>query len=262
MSNFDSLYTFDSPIPYKGLLFYPIKMKDFYLFSALVSCLMLEKNSISTDPSIAVKLIGMSYLEYLFYASDDENQLKLYLDGLLRLVLGKRDEEEFEIKYVDIGSDGKPVIIIDNKIYNSSDFDEIKKLIAEQNMIELPNTMIQKKIRDEFEEARKFKERLNKSKVASLEEQIIALSLYAGWSISDMGDMTIRKFSLAIHRANHMIMSNIYLTAAMTGFVQFKNKDVLKGWLSDITKEDKYEDVKVDPESLTKKVNFEDANKT
>ena len=225
---------------------------------------MLEKNSIR-DPVMAVKAIAMSYLEYLDFVSDRDEKGNLVPDaplrwfvGLLALVLDKKEDENFTIVY---GSDknGKPFFKIGDDIYNSSDFDELRKIISEQNALELPDEKIQKEVRDSMEEARRFKERLNKSKTASFEEQLTALSLYSGWDLDKIYNMTIRKFNMAIQRANHMIMSNIYLTASMSGFTTFKDKSILRGWLADLTSEDKYADVTVGLDSITKKVSGEEA---
>lgn len=246
---------FDLPVEYKNLKLYPITMMDYFEFAYYSDCLMLEKNSIS-NPELAIKTISMSYLEYLFFSNTDENRLLEKMVNLFRLVL-KRDDT-FEIRYI-FDKNGKPLLIIDNYTYNSQDFDELKTLIAEQNDLDLPNEKIQKSVREKLEEARKFKQKINGSKLASLEEQMIALSLFSGISMSEVYKMTIRKFFLSIKRANHMVMSNIYLTASMSGFVSFKDKSILKGWLADITVEDKYADVKVDPDALQKKINFEDA---
>ena len=36
--------------------------------------------------------------------------------------------------------------------------------------------------------------------------------------------------------------------------VEFKNKDAIKHWMNDLTKEDRYEDVKVDMETMRNKI--------
>jgi len=249
----DIFYTFDEPVTYKELRLHPIRMEHIYLMNMFSSVLLLEKNSISNNPELAVKAISMSYLEFLFKSSNKENNLIYLLDGLLRLVLNKLTDKNFEIKY-DKDNVGKPIIKISGKTYNSSDFDELRKIISEQNMIDLPDERIQKNVRDKLEEAKKFRERVSGGfKPATLEEQIIALSLYTGWNLEHVKTMTVRKFFSSIRRANHMIMSNIYLTASMSGFVTFKDKSVLRGWLTDLSERDKYEDVKMSPESLVEK---------
>lgn len=258
MSSFREIfYTFDKSVPYKSLMIHPIRIQDYYEFLFCIPCLMLEKNSIK-DPQMAIKAISMSYLQYMYEVSSRENNYIQLFDGLLRLVL--RIKEEKTIKY-EYDKNGSPYFMIDDKNYYSEDFDEIRKIISEQNMIDLPDERIQKNVRDSLEEARRFKQKLNKNKVASFEEQMMALATYTGWSLDEIYNMTYRKFVLAIRRANQIIMSNIYLTASMSGFVSFKDKSVLKSWISDINEEDKYADVKMSPEQLQSKANFEEAKK-
>ncbi len=258
MSSFREIfYTFDKSVPYKSLMIHPIRIQDYYEFLFCIPCLMLEKNSIK-DPQMAIKAISMSYLQYMYEVSSQENNYIQLFDGLLRLVL--RIKEEKTIKY-EYDKNGSPYFMIDDKKYYSEDFDEIRKIISEQNMIDLPDERIQKNVRDSLDEARRFKQKLNKNKVASFEEQMMALATYTGWSLDEIYNMTYRKFVLAIRRANQIIMSNIYLTASMSGFVSFKDKSVLKSWISDINEEDKYSDVKMSPEQLQSKANFEEAKK-
>ncbi len=248
-------HIFDLPVEYKGLVFYPVKLKDYFEFSFLADCLMLEKNSI-TDPVQAMKAISMTYFQYLVHVTDKENMLLLKFDGLLRLVLNKKTEK-FDIHY-DADTDGRPIFSIGGITYNSSDFDVIRELIAEQNYMELPNEKIQKTVRQKLDEAMKLKQVTASYKLATLEEQIIALSMYSGLSFEAIYQMSIRKFFMSIRRTNHMIMSNIYLTASMSGFVKFKDKSIQKGWLADLDG-DKYADVKIDPDDVRDKVNFKTA---
>jgi hypothetical protein len=220
---------------------------------------MLEKNSIK-DPMIAMKAISMTYMEFMFSVSDNDNKLIQLFVGLLALVLKKDDDEKF-IKFYTDNATGRPLFEIDGKLYNSDDFDQLRQIIAEQNSLDLPDETIQKDVREKMEEARRFKQKINKSKTASFEEQLTALALYSGWRLEDIYDMTIRKFVSAIIRANHMIMSNIYLTASMSGMVTFKSKDVTRGWLADLEESDKYSDVKMSLESVQNKVSGEEAKK-
>ena len=250
-------YIFDQPVQYKALTLYPVRIKDYIIFQGLASCLSLEKNSIK-DPVQAVKAISMSYLQYMFLVSDSENNIIQLFVGLMALVLGKKDDKDFEIKYWNDGTGGL-FLDIDGNTYDSYDVDVLREIISEQNMYELPDETIQKEVREKIEEARKYREKLNKSGVASMEDQIIALSLYSGWDLEKIYGMTIRKFLLSIRRANHMIHSNIYLTASMSGFVTFKNKSALRGWLADLEDDDRNSDVTISLESVQNKVNFNEA---
>lgn len=250
-------YTFDQPVPYKGLLFYPVKMRDYFIFSVTLSSLMLEKTS-DPDP---LKTIPMTYLQYLFYKNNSENKLIFMLDGLLRICLRKIESKNFEIKYAQNRDSGKPEIIISGKAYTSNDFDKIRELIAKQNGISLPNERIQKNVRDAMEQARKYKQKISGNKIADLEDQMIALSVYTGLPIDTIYEMTVRKFKRYIERADHMMRQEAYLSAEMSGMVTFKDKNTIKSWLADIEKEEEYADVSMDLDSLKSKVDFSEAKK-
>jgi hypothetical protein len=244
-------YTFDKPVPYKKLLLHPIRMRDYFEFNYLASCLSLEKD-------LSIEAITMTYLEYLFHLASEENNLLALLDGLLRFVLNKKDEKDFEITYGK-GGDGRPLIGIEGELYNSDDFDKIRDVIVDQNYVTVPDPMIQKNVRDAMAEARAWKARLNKTTVASLEDQLLALSLFSGLSLDEISNFTIRKFVKAIRRANHMIHQNIYLQASVSGMVTFKDKTVLTGWLAEIEDDEKNSDVTMDLDSLKGKADFSSA---
>ena len=253
ISPIDMYVTFDEPVPYKDLEFFPVSMRDYFIFGYLSSCLLLEKDSVP-DP----KVISMTYLEYLFSITDDDNKLISKLDGLLRYVLGKKNDTDFKIIYKR-EENGRPLFIINNKEYNSDDFDKIRQIISEQNAINLPDESIQKSVRDAIEEARRYKEKLNNTKAAGLEDQMVALSVYTGWPLKDIYNLSIRKFVKAIKRANHLLYQKIYLQSSLSGFVTFKDKSILSGWLSDIDEKDRYDDVTIDLEVLKGKANFSNA---
>lgn len=252
-------YMMDEPVRYKDLYIYPAKIRDYYMFMTLASCLFLERTG-HTDPIVAVKAISMTYLDYLFYMSNDENQLIPLLYGLLGYVLADSVDKKILMTHRKNNS-GKVELVINGNIYNSSDFDKMREIIAEQNLLELPDERIQKNVRDELEKAKRYKEKISGTgwKMADLEEQMVAVSLYSGWELNYVYNMTLRKFLMALKRANHIIMSTINLNASMSGFVKFKSKDALKGWLADLRDVDRYADVKMNPEDLQKKINFEEA---
>jgi len=257
MSKYERYYVFDQAIPYKGLLIHPVRIKDYMDFMYLSQCLMLEKNSIR-DPMMAMKAISMTYLEYMFEISKEDNTLIQLFVALMAIVLNKKDDVEFGINFY-TDKDGKPLFEIFGVMYDSVDFDELRQIIADQNSLDLPDERIQKDVREKMEEARRFKARINKSKTASFEEQLTALSLYSGWELDKVYDMTVRKFIMSIQRANHMIMSNIYLTASMSGMVTFKDKSILRGWLADLEETDKNSDVLMSLDTVKNNISGADA---
>ena len=252
----DYFYIYDSPVPYKQgeddeLLIYPALMRDYLKFHVFARCLTLEKNSVPD-----VKVISMSYLEYMYSMCDEENQWISLFDGLLRLVLQKPDMK-FKPFY---DQQGKPFFSIDEHVYNASDFDTIKEIIVEQNMYNLPDEMIQKEVREKMEEARRLRAKMNQMKMASLEEQIISVAINTGWDLEKIYNLSMRKFIKTLHRADHILHAKIYLAASMSGFVEFKDKSFIKHWLAEIDT-DSNKDVTVPLEDVQSKINLSSAMK-
>lgn len=250
--------TFDLPVPYRKLNIYPVTVKDYLLFNAVSECLILDKNSIP-DP----KIISMTELEYIYYSTEKENNPYLFwLDRLLALTLKEEDSFEdfeksiFRYKY---NEQHNPFFVIGDEEYNSKDFINIRNIICQQNLVDIPDENISKEVRDSLEEARKYK---NKgAKPATLEDYIVSLSTVTGWTLEYIHSLSIRKFIKSVERLNNFVHYKIYMTASMSGFVEFKDKSFIKHWLENLDEEDKYKDVALDLEAVQRKINFEDAKK-
>ncbi len=253
-NNYDRYYTFDEPVPYKSIKLYPVKVKDYDTFYKCVQVLTLEKNSISD-----VKIISMSYLKYVYYLHDkikEENGLDylVLLDVLLKLCINDK-ESKIEIKYGRNNKD-KPVFEIDGKMFDETDFEEIKTIICEQNLVNLPNEAIQKDVRDKIDEARKYKERLSGNKPASFEDTMLCLIASTSMNLKEVYEISLRKFIKLLRRIDAKIHYQIYLTAAMSGMVEFKDKSILRHWMSDLEKENENDDVMLDFDELKDKHNL------
>jgi hypothetical protein len=261
--NISKFVTYDFPVLYKELEIHPVRLIDYELFNIGSLCLTVEKNLIP-DP----KIISMTDLEYIFYSSTnlDESPDKIpYLycfDRLLSLVIkdGTFEDLEKSFERYNYDSKGKPTFRIGDIWYDSNDFDELKKIISEQNMVELPDENISKEVRDSLEKAREYKRRLSGEKPATTEDYIVALGIATGWELESIYNMTIRKFLKSVERLDNLIHYKIYLSASMSGMVEFKDKSFIKHWLSNLEK-DKYGDVSIDYSALQGKVSFEDAKK-
>jgi hypothetical protein len=247
MNQKDICLIYDKPIPYKNLLIYPAKMKDYIDFHIYVGCLLYDKNSI---PSI--EIITMSYLKYILYIAKTDKSPSLYLcDKLLHMILML--EEDNKIEYY-IKDDGNAYFLINGEEYNSSDFDYIKKIICEQNEIHLIDETIQKEVRDAMEKAQEYRMMQNKNKMCSLEDQMICVLISSNLKLEDIYNLTIRKFSKILQRIDYKMHYEIYLSASMSGFVKFKDEDSLKHWMCDLTEEDKYATAKIDEEAVQQKI--------
>jgi hypothetical protein len=224
---------YDEPVTYKNLQFYPVTIKNFYQFYGYVDVLM---TAITDYP----KYISSKYLDWIYNENTDgengnNNILKLHL--LLCLVLKRELEVGRDIVYgYEDEKKRKSCLWLDGVLFSGQEFDDIRLLIAEQNGLELPNETIQKKIRDGMIEARKM--RAGNTKMAGLEDQILALSLVTSYKTEDIYNMTLRKFQKLLERADAKISYEIFLQASLSGMVTFKDPSIVKHWLSDLSRDE------------------------
>lgn len=238
---------FDEPIPYKELLIYPVTMKDYLEFHWLVSCLLIDKNSI---PDINV--ISMSYLRFLYYNAANNDEPYVYMVKMLLCMVLHIDFNEEMSFYVD--ENDKAFFKVRSIAYSGSDFDEIVKIIFEQNCITPIDNTIQKEVRDALEKAEEFKMQQTKQKMCSLEEQMICVLISTPLKLEDIYKLTIRKFEKILQRVDAKLHYQIYLNASMSGMVKFKDESVIQHWMNDLTKDDRYSDVKVDMDTMRNKI--------
>jgi hypothetical protein len=245
-------YTFDKPIQYKKLLVYPARMEEYFEFNIYVSCFLLEKNT-------TVEGISKTYLEYLYLlASKKDEELNLSkFDFLLKLCLRKDD---LETRYWFRDEDKKAVFSVDGETYDSNDFDELRLLICEQNSVELPDETIQKEIRDSMEETKRLRAKMSGNIPPTLEDMIVCVMVSTSLSLEDIAKLSIRKFGQILQRADSKLHYQVYLTSAMSGFVEFKDKKILKHWMSGI-ESDKWGDTMINVETIKGKLTFDDKKK-
>lgn len=238
---------FDEPIQYKDLLIYPVQMKDYLEFHWLSSCLLIDKNSIPD-----INIISMSYLNFLYYMSATNDEPYIYMVKMLLCMVLHMDFDEEMSFYVD--ENDKAFFKVRGVAYDSSDFDEIIKIIFEQNCITPIDNTIQKEVRDALQKAEEFKMQQTKQKMCSLEEQMICVLISTPLKLEDIYELTIRKFEKILRRVDAKLHYQIYLSASMSGMVKFKDENAIKHWMNDLTNDDRYADVKVDMDTIRNKI--------
>nr|DAG31341.1 MAG TPA: hypothetical protein [Caudoviricetes sp.] len=238
---------FDEPIQYKDLLIYPVQMKDYLEFHWLSSCLLIDKNSIPD-----INIISMSYLNFLYYMSATNDEPYIYMVKMLLCMVLHMDFDEEMSFYVD--ENDKAFFKVRGIAYDSSDFDEIVKIIFEQNCITPIDNTIQKEVRDALQKAEEFKMQQTKQKMCSLEEQMICVLISTPLKLEDIYELTIRKFEKILRRVDAKLHYQIYLSASMSGMVKFKDENAIKHWMNDLTNDDRYADVKVDMDTMRNKI--------
>lgn len=265
-------YTFDRAVPFKNLSVYPIEMSDFVYFNYFAECLVIDKNSIPD-----AKVISMTYLEYLYYLHFVEKQ-EDYLDrlyALLRMVFGKNEakENEFVIQFGSFDENKKPYFTIEEKIdtgkkdnenniiyeirktkVDNEEFNNLKQIICEQNLVDIPNENIIKSVRDEIKRQKAFRQKMSGWKPGDLEDQILCVTAATGMLPDDIYKLTIRKFTKLVLRIDELLHYKIYMTAKMGGFVKFEDKNFPLHWMRDLEKSSEFEGLAFESESIENKI--------
>lgn len=237
---------FGEPRYFKNLPIYPIKIKDSLKFEKYMRTLNIPKNTIN-DPLI----IRMSYLRFLLtMPSIDESFQSIYDDFLELLKMVFRTSN---IKFYQNDDGTRIFIVVDDEFeIRESEFDKIKKIICEQNLIELDNDeYLNAEFRQKLLEAKEFKARKNKN-VAPLDQRIILFKCLSGESYDEIKEKTIYQFNNELRRYHHIKMSDALQFALYGGSKEFKDDSKIPEWFDKLV--DKEDDLVMDAQTFTSKI--------
>lgn len=231
---------FGKPRNYKGLLIYPIKMRDCDVFYDAVQCLMLSKNSIQD-----VNYLKMSYLHFLILvASTELESFQVKLVTLLELVL---QTSNFRIN---VNEKQKYEIIVDDEhIIRERDFDKIKTIISEQNSVDLDDEFINPEVKAKIDEARDFLSKRG-NRTASLDQQIVSYHCIGKIPYHEIEELTIYQFQEGLSRFDHILGAEAIMNARYSGMVEFKDESKLPHWLGHIEKVNKNDTLTLDADKF------------
>lgn len=203
----DIFYANDYPIPYKELYLYPVEVSLYKPFHILVECLLLSKNE-SKD----IKVISMSYLDYLYYLAKNGQGFYIGLLKQLLYIVLRIKEEQTSINNEIIESidfieykENKVKIRILNNTYDSTDFDNLKNLICEQNAIELPDPTIHPDLLKAYRDVEEYKRKQSKVKICSFEDQINIIVAKTAYKRGEVLNLTIRSFTRLLERVDKIM---------------------------------------------------------
>ena len=262
--------TFDEPVPFNGLLIYPIKVRDYFKFTTCIDVLRIEKNKIPD-----IEIIQMSYLSFVLRLIMEEDMYKQYFIEICKLCFHVETGEKFtverfnqdqilyrkngdveifyingyNIKFIQQGTN--VVFYINDTAINGSEFDEIIDIICYLNFPNYDNEEMSEDFKRVMEEYYTLK---NKNiKPPTLEEQIIAVMGQTGMSKNELINETVYTLQAMvdslISKTDYMVQ-HMYRSHAMTD----KKLPDIEHWLIKSNK-DKYADVFSDLEEY--KQNFE-----
>lgn len=226
----DYYIVYDKPYEYKKIKIYPVLVENYLEFNSCITCLLLQKNKTQD-----VKIIKMSYLDWLFWIQDQDVKNKIFLemlDYLFQLILQEQNFQFFK------DSNGKISFVINDNQFNSKDFVEIKNIICKQNNIDGSEIILDDDLEKALIEAQEYHEKHN-IKLANFEELMIAYHIYTGLDYEKIHKLPIRKFNKGIERIQLLENYRIAKTAEMSGMVKFKEE--IKYWLSHVERKGRFD---------------------
>ena len=193
----------------------PILVKDYPYYEMSKNLLNINKNEIND-----IKVIQMSYLEFIFNLIDVDITYNNSLIEICRLCLG------YEKIAIGNHNNKKCLLLCDEKntvkyIITSKEFDDIIKIILNQNDANYDNRYVNPEVRELMIEY--YKVRHNDIRTPSLEEKKAYVVSKTGMEINRINNMSYRLFDLVY---NSCVNSEIYFAQKM---VQCSYKYEVKG---------------------------------
>ena len=167
----------------------PVTVKMYPFYQDNINILLIDKNRISD-----IKIIQMSYLQYLVDVVLQEKDYQRALVTILNLTIG--EEYIYTVGHFD---DGKPYLGIsqDNKLLckiTSNEFDKISEIILYYNDRHFDNTYVSEDVRKAMEEYYRIK--FKDTYMPTLEERKAFVSFKSGLTLNEINDLTYRYFDL------------------------------------------------------------------
>lgn len=258
---------FDTPVPYKGLLLYPVKAQDYYRFMSNVGVLGIEKNR---TPDI--KIIQMSYLQFVFGLILNDIEWRGKFIEIMQLCLNvevtslSNENIKRGLFWNEMDKDGALVfhlngyaidfidrnnrlsIKILNTELNAGEFDELIRYIFYQNVYDYFDEFISDDVREVVD---KYYAMRNKNiNPPTFEEKVISVMSVLGVPKREIAQMSMisieQLFHSSVRRTDYIIEHN-YRAHAMTD----KPLPDIEHWAYKSNKE-RFSEVFVNAESFAK----------
>lgn len=248
-------YANDYPVPLKkDLVLYPVQVDLYFYFHLLVECLLLPHLT-SGD----IKAISMSYFEYLCYRCIEKNDMMhiIYLSELLFIVLRK------DRKYIDDNGNEQDTVVVDlthKKLQicgveiSNEEFDFMRKVILEQNAIEVPDETLPPDLVKAFKEKEEFRLKQSRVKMCSFEDQINVVVAQSSYRRDEIMTMTIRSFTRLLTRIDKIMSYEI--STLLSPNMEKKDRDKIPHYMEsiDTSLKERYEKEFTDIQSLKEKI--------
>jgi len=230
---------------YKGLEFYPVKIKDMKYFSAFYNIFTYPKNFVADKD-----VIKMSYLRFIIAISADKDIRDKTIEDIEDFFkyVTKRQKVKIETHIIDSGKpysgeNSMVYLIIDDVEINEWEFEELREIILEQNgsSIEYVNQyhpeLEQKLIRSHGRSDIDFA------------DQIFTLSILLRKNPEEIGEYTIYQLQNIFDRMITLKQFDLYQPLIASGEIKMKGGE-LKHYLYHRGKKGRYDDILIASETF------------
>ena len=147
---------------------------------------------------------------------------------------GGADSIEEYTKMVEIIPDSKTKkysLFIEGHEISSADFNKLRQLVMYQNFSDyVDDSWVDPNLKKDHEEKMRL-ERAKNDVHATIEKKVVCLSVTTNYKISEIYDMPIRKFALALATVDDLINYKIMRQAVASGFVSLKKGEKIEHWI-------------------------------
>ena len=226
----------NKPIVYNGLAFKPLTVRQFALYQAAKQSFELMQSSL--PPKLAV-LSWCNCLDTMDRRAKEDGKQTAFLRlalivmiASLQLVPIKTDsgdqyplrevrDKNGELTAIIVGDISNPVIL------TMQDMDEIRKIIAVQNVYDIPD----ESWNPDLVRAQQYTSSLREHDLdINLDDLVASVALNAGVQMSEIWSWTIRDFILCQSAIDRKLNYQIFMTAEHSGFVKFNKGNPFPTW--------------------------------
>jgi hypothetical protein len=251
---------FGEPQQYKGVKFYPIKIKQTKLKKLLYKLFFQPKNYIPQR-----EILKMSYFKFLVYVIQGNLEENITNDLIEFIsIITKVDKEKISIKTtehpenIELFDKIMLHLYVDGIEFNELEFDNLREILIEQNgssieWVESFDKTLEQKM--DF---------INRGNInIDLKDEIFSFCAITKISEIEAGEKTLYQFKNRLEREMMMKDYDNFKVAELTGEVKSKSgAEIFKHYLSHIPKTNRYDTILINENTFLEQSGFNKPNES
>ena len=123
------------------------------------------------------------------------------------------------------------VLIVDGQTITNKDFTKLRQIVLYQNFYDYADdSWVDPEVKKDHDEKMRL-EQMKNDVHATIEKKVVCLGIATGYQISDIYNMSIRRFNLALATVDDLINYKIMRQAVMSGFVSLPKGQKIEHWI-------------------------------